>query len=260
MFDIGVNLTSKKFLQDRSKVVQRARAVGVTGMVIIGSTLLDSRQAIVLAKEDVDYFFCTIGVHPHYAHTWSQAVLVELHKLREEPSVVAIGECGLDFHRSFSTEKEQIYAFQSQIELAVEFCLPIFLHCRNAHKCFMSILKPWLPQLQAVLLHCFTGTQAELESYLEYDISIGITGWVCDEQRGRELRKLISLIPAKRLLIETDAPWLLPKSLDPMPTSRRNEPCFLPHIINTIAVLRGEDMTELAKTTTLNARKFFHII
>ncbi|VFP84251.1 3'-5' ssDNA/RNA exonuclease TatD [Candidatus Erwinia haradaeae] len=260
MFDVGVNLTSKKFLKDREKVVQRARAVGVTGMVIISCTLSDSRQAIMLAKEGENYFWCTVGVHPNYANTWSQKVGVDMRPLIYEPCVVAIGECGLDFHRSFATKKKQIDAFQAQIELAVELSVPLFLHCRNAHKCLMSILKPWLPHLPSVFLHCFTGTQVELEVYIEHGIFIGVTGWICDVYRGRDLRQLISLIPSDLLLIETDAPWLLPMGMDLAPPSKRNEPCFLPHIIQTVAILRGDDMIELSKKITLNAHKLFHLI
>ncbi|VFP79785.1 TatD family hydrolase [Candidatus Erwinia haradaeae] len=259
MLDVGVNLTHEKFSKDRIEVVLRARTAGITGMIIISSTVSDSRQSIMIAKQDTKYFWCTVGVHPHYAYTWSKESRTEICKLINEPSVVAIGECGLDFYRSFSTRKQQVYVFQEQIELAVEFSMPLFLHCRDAHQCFMSILKPWLPNLRSVLLHCFTGTRSELELCLEYDISIGVTGWICDPYRGRELSKLIPLIPSNRLLIETDAPWLFPKDIQLVSAKKRNEPCFLPHIMETVAKLRKDDITELSQKIINNTCNLFHL-
>ncbi|VFP80456.1 TatD family hydrolase [Candidatus Erwinia haradaeae] len=259
MFDIGVNLTSQEFIKDYDKVVKRAREAGVTGMIIIGTTMLNSRQAIILAEKDVEYFWSTIGIHPHYASTWSKKIHSEMRKLAVDPRIVAIGECGLDFYRNFSTKKEQRYAFQAQIELATELYMPVFLHCRNAHKDFMSILAPWISSLKATLVHCFTGTQSELEVYLEHDFYIGITGWICDKKRGEDLCKLIPLIPSNRLVIETDSPWLIPKDIFPMPSSRRNEPSFLPHIMQKVAMLRGVNISHLSNTTTFNARKLFNL-
>ncbi|VFP86896.1 3'-5' ssDNA/RNA exonuclease TatD [Candidatus Erwinia haradaeae] len=259
MFDIGVNLTSPKFLQDYDEVVQRARAAGVTGIIIIGTTMSSSRQGIILAKKNVEFFWCTVGLHPHHANTWSKKIDSEIRKLAVNPHIVAIGECGLDFYRNFSTKKEQMYAFQAQIELAIELNMPVFLHCRDAHKDFMSILKPWIPDLKAALVHCFTGTRSELEVYFEHDMYIGITGWICDQARGSDLCKLIPLIPSNRLVIETDAPWLIPKDLYPLPPSRRNEPSFLPHIMKKVAMLRGDDFLNLSNQTTCNARKLFNL-
>ncbi|VFP87815.1 TatD family hydrolase [Candidatus Erwinia haradaeae] len=259
MFDVGVNLTSQEFIRDYDKVIQRAREAGVIGMIIIGTTILNSRQAIVLAEKDTKYFWSTIGIHPHYASQWSKKIYSEIRKLAVHPRIVAIGECGLDFYRNFSTKKEQMYAFQAQVELATELDMPVFLHCRDAHKDFMSILTPWIPNLKAALVHCFTGTQSELEIYLEYDIYIGITGWICDKKRGKELCKLIPLIPSNRLVIETDSPWLIPKDIFPLPSSRRNEPSFLPHIVQKIAMLRGDNILNLSNTTTFNARKLFNL-
>lgn len=149
-----------------------------------------------------------------------------LRRLAENDRVVAIGECGLDFNRNFSAPEQQEYAFNAQLALAAELSLPVYLHCREAHERFIAILAPWLPQLPASVLHCFTGTREELEACLAMGLSIGITGWVCDERRGQALRELMPLIPAERLLLETDAPWLLPRDMHPRPASRRNEPCF----------------------------------
>lgn len=257
MFDIGVNLTSTQFAKDREKVVKRAREAGVTGMLITGTNALESQQACSLAQQHPDYCWSTAGVHPHHASEWSGETAATLRRLAENERVVAIGECGLDFNRNFSEPEQQAYAFEAQLALAAELSLPVFLHCREAHERFIAILAPWIPKLPAAVLHCFTGTREELEACLALGLSIGITGWVCDERRGLALREMMPLIPADRLLLETDAPWLLPRDMHPRPASRRNEPCFLPHIVQQVALLRGEDAAELAEQTALNARKLF---
>ncbi|MFG1175746.1 3'-5' ssDNA/RNA exonuclease TatD [Erwiniaceae bacterium CAU 1747] len=259
MFDIGVNLTSTQFAKDRQQVVKRARQAGVNGILITGTNALESQQAQSLALQHPDYCWSTAGVHPHHASEWSAETETTLRRLSEMPQVVAIGECGLDFNRNFSEPEQQAYAFNAQLELAADLALPVFLHCREAHSRFISILQPWLPKLPAAVLHCFTGTRQELEDCLELGLSVGITGWVCDERRGLELRELIPLIPADRLLLETDAPWLLPRDMRPRPVSRRNEPCFLPHIVEQVALLRGEDAQRLAEKTAENARRIFRL-
>lgn len=123
--------------------------------------------------------------------------------------MVAIGECGLDFNRNFSTPEEQERAFVAQLRIAAELNMPVFMHCRDAHERFMTLLEPWLDKLPGAVLHCFTGTREEMQACVAHGIYIGITGWVCDERRGLELRELLPLIPAEKLLIETDAPYLL---------------------------------------------------
>lgn len=259
MFDIGVNLTSTQFAKDRKQVVKRAREAGVTGLLITGTNALESQQAQSLAEQHPDYCWSTAGVHPHHASEWSGETAATLRRLADKPQVVAIGECGLDFNRNFSEPEQQAYAFNAQLELAAELALPVFLHCREAHSRFISILQPWLPKLPAAVLHCFTGTRDELETCLAMGLSIGITGWVCDERRGLVLRGMMPLIPADRLLLETDAPWLLPRDMRPRPASRRNEPCFLPHIVQQVAQLRGENAEELARQTAMNARRIFRL-
>lgn len=173
--------------------------------------------------------------------------------------MVAIGECGLDFNRNISPPEQQAYAFNVQLALAVECQLPVFLHCRDAHARFMAILQPWLSQLKGVVVHCFTGSREELEDCLAAGLSIGITGWVCDERRGLALRELLPHIPQDKLLLETDAPYLLPRDMHPRPVSRRNEPRFLPHIVQQVARWRGEDAETLAQKTDENTRRLFQL-
>ncbi|MEH3415525.1 3'-5' ssDNA/RNA exonuclease TatD [Phytobacter diazotrophicus] len=258
MFDIGVNLTSSQFAKDRDDVVARAQAAGVSGMLLTGTNLHESQQAQQLAKH---YPRCwsTAGVHPHDSSSWTQDTADALRQLAAQPEVVAIGECGLDFNRNFSTPEEQERAFSAQLALAAERGMPVFLHCRDAHDRFLALLDPWLPRLPGAVLHCFTGTLDEAQACLARGIYLGITGWVCDERRGLELRDVLPHIPADRLFVETDAPYLLPRDLSPKPASRRNEPAHLGHILACVAQLRGEDAQWLRDVTNQNVQTLFGI-
>ncbi|WP_024531106.1 3'-5' ssDNA/RNA exonuclease TatD [Serratia fonticola] len=260
MFDIGVNLTSSQFAKDATQVVERAKTAGVTGMLITGTNAQQSEAASELARAHSGYCWSTAGVHPHDASSWNDEVAQHIHQLASQPFVAAIGECGLDFNRNFSTPVQQELAFNAQLALAAELNMPVFLHCRDAHARFVALLTPWLDKLPAAVVHCFTGSAEELQDCLALGLSIGITGWVCDERRGLELRALLPQIPADRLLLETDAPYLLPRDLHPKPASRRNEPCFLPHIIRQVATWREEDPAWLGQKTDENARRLFRLV
>ncbi|MDL4616095.1 3'-5' ssDNA/RNA exonuclease TatD [Citrobacter amalonaticus] len=258
MFDIGVNLTSSQFLKDRDEVVARATAAGVNGLLLTGTNLHESQQAQRLAQI-YPHCWSTAGVHPHDSSQWQPATEEAIVALASWPEVVAIGECGLDFNRNFSTPQEQERAFDAQLHIAAELQMPVFMHCRDAHTRFLTLLDPWLDKLPGAVLHCFTGTREEMQACVDRGMYIGITGWVCDERRGLELRELLPFIPAEQLLIETDAPYLLPRDLSPKPASRRNEPAHLPHILERIAHWRGDELQWLSATTDANVRKLFGI-
>lgn len=257
MFDIGVNLTSPQFAKDSDEVVARARSVGVNGMLLTGTSAEESLQAQRLAQRH--RCWSTAGVHPHDSSSWTPEVAEAIRALALMPEVVAIGECGLDFNRNFSTPAQQEQAFTAQLALAAELSLPVFMHCRDAHARFIALLDPWLEKLPGAVLHCFTGTREEMQDCLDRGLYLGITGWVCDERRGLELRELLPLIPAQRLLIETDAPYLLPRDLSPKPASRRNEPAMLKHILERIAGWRGEEVQWLEEVTDNNVRSLFGV-
>lgn len=258
MFDIGVNLTSGQFDKDRDEVVTRAFAAGVSGMLLTGTSLHESQQAQQLARR-YENCWSTAGVHPHDASHWQPDTADALRALARMPEVVAIGECGLDFNRNYSTPQDQERAFSAQLALAAELSLPVFMHCRDAHERFIALLTPWLDKLPGAVLHCFTGTQEEAQACLDLGLYLGITGWVCDERRGLALRELLPIIPADKLLFETDAPWLLPRDLPVKPSSRRNEPCYLPHIITQAARWRGEEAQGLMQQSDENVRMLFGI-
>ncbi|AIJ08360.1 MULTISPECIES: 3'-5' ssDNA/RNA exonuclease TatD [Edwardsiella] len=259
MLDIGVNLTNGQFSGDVPQVVARARQAGLNGMIITGTSLTESAQALRLAQAYPDFCWATAGVHPHDAHCWSENSAADLEPLLSSSAVVAVGECGLDFARNFSTPAQQEVAFEAQLALAARIGKPVFLHCREAHARFIALLRPWLSRLPGAVLHCFTGTRDELDACLSLGLYIGITGWICDERRGMPLRALLPHIPTDRLLLETDAPYLLPRDIQPKPKSRRNEPCFLPHIAEQAARWRQQDARWLKQVTENNARQLFRL-
>jgi len=257
LVDIGANLTHESFRSDLEAVLERAHEAGVERLVITGADEAGSRAALELARHHPDRMRATAGVHPHAAASTGADIVRVLRGLVEHPLVAAVGETGLDFNRDFSPRDVQERLFEQQLELAVESGMPVFAHQRDAHERFLDILRPYRDRLSAIVVHCFTGTEPELEHYLELDCHIGITGWICDERRGHHLREFIHRIPDNRLMVETDAPYLLPRDIKPKPRIRRNEPCHLPHIVETIAQARGQDTAHVAAATTAAARRFF---
>jgi TatD DNase family protein len=258
LVDIGANLAHDSFDADRAEVIARARAAGVARMVVTGSTLASSVAAVALARDD-DGLYATVGVHPHHATEVDAASLASLADLARQPGVVAVGECGLDFYRDFSPRDTQETAFRLQLELAMQTGLPVFLHQRDAHDPFLAILDECGPRLPAGVAHCFTGGPDELGAYLDRGLYVGITGWICDERRGDALRTAARFLPLDRVMIETDAPYLLPRDLQPKPRTRRNEPMHLPHVLDTLARLMDIEPAELAAASTRNAETLFRL-
>jgi TatD DNase family protein len=251
--DIGANLTHEAFRGDLDEVLARARNAGVERIVVTGTSVEESRRAVQLAEEKA--LHATAGVHPHHAKDCGQDTIAQLKKLAAHPLVVAIGECGLDFNRNYSPHPDQEKWFIAQLELGLELGKPLFLHSRDAHPRFASILKSL--NIKKAVAHCFTGDAEELRAYLDLGLHIGITGWICDERRGRHLLELVREIPAERLLLETDSPYLTPRDMRPQPRARRNEPAFLLHIAKAVAAARGRPLEEVAAQTTRNAIAFF---
>lgn len=259
MIDIGANLTHDSFDRDRDAVLQRARAAGVTKMIITGASREHSPMALELAQAHPGELFATAGVHPHHASEYTAECDAEMRALHTHPEVVAVGECGLDYFRDFSPRPMQRKAFEMQLQIAVDTGKPLFLHQRDAHADFMAMMKNFEGRIGPAVVHCFTGSREELFDYLDRDWHIGITGWLCDERRGAHLRELVKSIPRNRLMIETDAPYLLPRTLQPMPKDRRNEPAFLAHIAEELARDRGETLEDVMQATTDTARAFFRL-
>ena len=282
MIDIGANLAHNSFDADRDAVLQRARDAGVSTIIVTGSSAESSRKALELARasaltptlsqrERGPRLYATAGLHPHHASEYSAEHGALFRELAREDAMVALGECGLDYFRNYSPHADQRRAFAAQLELAIELKKPVFLHQRDAHADFLPLLKEFRPQLADVVVHCFTDTQAALEDYLALDCHIGITGWICDERRGVALRHAVKRIPDDRLLVETDSPYLLPRTAPkPAPSSprsgrtegaghRRNEPMYLPWVVRALAEARGQTPEHVAAITRRNAERAFRL-
>lgn len=257
LVDIGANLTHDSFDEDREEVIERAAQAGIGRIVVTGASEQGSRDALMLARQKPGTLYATAGVHPHHASDYDDRAHDTLASLVREPEVVAAGECGLDYFRNFSPADAQRQAFQRQLELASDCNLPVFLHQRDAHGDFVDILRPMMAEIPRAVAHCFTGDLNMLQDYLELDLYIGITGWICDERRGVHLKDIVADIPLTRLMLETDAPYLLPRTLEPKPGSRRNEPAFLTEVLRVVANAMGLPEIEVANATTRNAELFF---
>ena len=259
LIDIGANLTHDSFDPDRDAILQRAREAGIVRMVVTGASREHSPKALALAQAHPGFLFATAGVHPHHAVEYTDECDAEMRALLAHPEVVAVGECGLDYFRDFSPRPAQRRAFERQLQVAVDTSKPLFLHQREAHDDFVGIMKEFEGRIGPAVVHCFTCTRKELFDCLDRDWHIGITGWLCDERRGLHLRELVPHIPGNRLMIETDAPYLLPRTVKPPPSHRRNEPMYLAHIVEELARDRGQEVEAVAKATTATARDFFRL-
>jgi len=259
LVDIGANLTHDSFDADRDEVIARARSAGVDFFILTGSSDAGSAAALELARANPDSMRSTAGVHPHHAAEYSADVEANLARLLDDPLVAAVGECGLDYFRDFSPRNAQRRAFEAQLELAATTGKPVFLHQRDAHEDFVRVIERFGGRLSRAVAHCFTGDGDMLDTYLELGLYIGITGWICDERRGRHLQSIVDRIPLDRLMIETDAPYLLPRTLRPKPKSRRNEPAWLTEVLRVVAECRGQPDSVIAEATTRNAMRFFGI-
>jgi TatD DNase family protein len=264
LVDIGVNLMHPSFDADREAVLGAAEAAGIGALIITGTDAESSRRAADYAARERPSgpgLYATAGVHPHNARdaAWGSggntpALLRELARRRE---VAAIGECGLDYNRDYSPRDTQRRCFEAQLALARELEMPLFLHERDAFGDFFAILKNYMAGGQRAVVHCFTGGPRELSAYLDLGCYIGITGWICDERRGRSLGELIREIPPGRLLLETDAPFLIPRDLGEKVRGGRNEPKYLAHVAAAAARHLGKPPEQLARETGENSRRFF---
>ncbi len=257
LVDIGANLTNKAFRADLEQVLQRAQAAGVTRMVITGTSLQESARAAEMAAARPEILCSTAGIHPHNAKDCDRSTLDRIRELAALSAVRAIGECGLDFNRDFSPRADQQRCFEEHVKLAADLQMPLFLHERDAADTLVEILDRHRDGLRKVCVHCFTGQAEALDAYLSRGFYIGITGWICDERRGTHLHELVGRIPANRLMLETDSPYLVPRTIRPKPKRHRNEPAFLTYVLETVARCLGKDPAEVAADTTRSATEFF---
>jgi TatD DNase family protein len=292
LIDVGVNLADASYNPDRADVLRRARAAGVSAIIVTGCSLKSTRAALAICEGHNDspegqsgeypLMRFTAGVHPHNAKDCDGETIAELRRLAGHRYCAAVGECGLDFNRNFSPPDVQEEWFAAQVRLALELGKPLFMHCRDAGEKFAAILGEAAAEAAGAkaggngasapsnqklpvpgVLHCFTGNGQELRECLELGLHIGITGWVCDERPergGAELASLLPTIPPDRLMIETDAPYLTPRTIQPAKARpHRNEPALLPYVLETVAAALGEEPEAVARRTSGVAAQFFGI-
>lgn len=261
LFDIAVNASNKQLIGHFDELLERSIAAGVDKWLMVGTDVEESRDVLKLSKADPQgkHLYCTAGVHPHDAKSVDDDYIEQLRILHRNDRVVAVGECGLDFNRDYSPRPVQEKVFSEQLALAAELGKPVFMHERDASIRFANIYSQFSGDIAKGVVHCFTGEKPALMQYLDMGLYIGITGWICDERRGLELRELLQYIPLDRLMLETDAPFLLPRSLRPKPKSRRNEPAYLTHVAQTVAEILGQDEKTVFDTTYQNSCRFFGV-
>ena len=259
MIDIGANLTNRAFADDLDAVLERAWVSGIERIVVTGTDVDASERAIELCANHPSRLFCTVGVHPHDASHVQEDWLDALERLSRNACVRAIGECGLDFNRNYSPHDVQRCVFDAQLTLAGRLGLPVFVHDRDAGAAVLEHLGGHRATLRDAIVHCFTGDAATLQNYLKLDCHIGVAGWICDERRGLELASIAPRIPDDRLLIETDAPFLLPRTMAGPPAHRRNEPAYLIWVARRLAEVRNQTVEHVRAVTAANARRVFGI-
>ena len=256
MIDIGVNFHSSQLKGLDAELLSRAAEAGVTHILATGTSLRASELALAFARTHARVW-ATAGVHPHDASHWGPQSAAQFAPLWADEHVVAVGECGLDYNRMFSPKEAQRVAFEAQIAAAVRLDKPLFLHCRDAFDDFRAMLADAAAAGAHGVVHCFTDGAAEAEAFLALGFDIGITGWVTDAARGTALRDALRVIPADRLHLETDAPYLRPKNAGK--TRPYNEPALLPFVAKAVAELKGLDVATLSAHATANSRRLFKL-
>jgi TatD DNase family protein len=248
--DTHCHLEMEAFNDDRDKVVERAVAAGITYIINAGSDRKANVDGLKLS-DTYPQVYSAVGIHPHDAKTLDESLLKELKKWAKHPKVVAIGETGLDYHYLHSAKGVQIDAFRKQIALAKEVQLPIIVHSREARKDTIRILREEITDTTGVL-HCFSGDREMAKDAMEMGFYISLAGPVTFKN-ARKLREVAEFVPDEFLLLETDAPYLSPVPM----RGKRNEPAHLIHTAKAIADIRGISVNDLARITTVNARKLF---
>ncbi|KAJ8910788.1 hypothetical protein NQ315_015129 [Exocentrus adspersus] len=279
LIDVGANLTNKKYSRDLDSVILRAKDSGVQKIMVTGTSLKASKEALRLTRIYPNTLYSTAGIHPHDAKSYTDESWEELQRLAENIECVAIGECGLDYNRNFSEPEDQRMVFKKHIKLAIELKKPLFVHERDAHEDLLQILDEFKGKLPPILVHCFTGSFEHALAYLDKGFYIGLTGYLCKDKSDTGVRKLLEngSMPLDRLVVETDAPFMYPNTrASKLPTHvkdgltersmmflhryctfQRNEPCSLPAIVEMIAAFMKKKPEEVALATSFNAMKLF---
>ena len=259
LVDTHAHLDVKAFNKDRDEVVARAVEAGVSTIICAGTGLKSSKKCIQLAEEYTE-ILAAVGFHPHEASTVKQTDVTELGKIANHPRVVALGEMGLDFYRNYSPREQQLEVLKWQLELAVEMNLPVIIHCREAEKEMLTLLRDWTSRYEEPqergrgVIHCFMGDDDTARQYLEMGFYLSLGGYI-GYPASRYAHDVIRSIPSDRVMVETDCPFLSPQAR----RRKRNEPAFLPLTVEALAEIRGVTRESVARETTQNAERLFSI-
>ncbi len=269
MIDSHVHLDFKDFDRDREEVIGRFFGAGGESLVNVGCDLASSERSVELAEKHKN-IFASVGVHPHDAEKFNEAILEKLEELLAREKVIAVGEIGLDFFRNLSPRQLQAEAFKAQLDLASRHKKPIIIHCRDAYVDLLEILKSRKKSDWRGVVHCFLGSWLIAEEFLKLGFHIGFTGAITYQKRSAfvvapaspkfklgepEIYNCLRNTPLDRILIETDCPYLAPVPH----RGERNEPGFVRHVAEKIAELKEVSFEKIEKATSDNARKLFGI-
>ena len=254
IFESHCHLDDNCYSDDLAAVIQRARSAEVLAMMVVGIDGPSSRRAVEISDK-YSCVYASVGLHPHDAKTCGEDTLDDLKLLASHHKVRAWGETGLDFNRMYSPQKDQEHWLIRQLEIAEDLRLPMIFHERESQGRFLEILRSHWGSGRKGVVHCFSGTQAELDAYLDLGLHIGITGILTMRTRGESLRGMVPRIPAERLLVETDAPYLTPTP--ERNKFRRNEPAFVRSVLLKLATVRRQDPSELADMLWSNTCRLF---
>jgi TatD DNase family protein len=249
LIDSHAHLTDARLSAEAAPVVERARAAGVVGIVTIGTNVQDSRAAVGLAAI-LPGVFTSVGIHPHTAEQADDEALRTIEALAAEPGVVAIGETGLDYYYDNAPRAAQRAAFARHLELGRGLGLPVIVHSRDADSDMAALLRE-AGQGTAGVLHCFTGGRALMETALELGWYVSFAGMITFPKYADA--GLLRAVPADRILVETDSPYLAPVPH----RGKRNEPAHVVEVARRAAELRGEDPAEFMAATLRNATRLY---
>ena len=253
-YDIGLNLFCKQFLESE-KVIEEAINNGIC-CILTGTDIKEDKKINNFVK--THNAFGTAGIHPHNADRAKQEDFQLIEQLlSENDKLVAVGECGLDYDRMFSTKENQIRCLEKHIVLAEKLNKPLFLHERSAADDFIKRFKKHPDICKKSVVHCFTGEKETLDKYLSMGFSIGITGWICDDRRAKELRDAVHMIPLDRILVETDAPYLTPKNVPGL--DRTNVPQNIKYVVRDLAKYMKVEEEVLIENARKNTERIFQI-
>ena len=253
LFDTHAHLHFPDFADDRPAVLERARAAGVARLLTIGTDVATSRAAIAMAEQDARVW-ASVGIHPHDAAEADEAAFAEIERLAGEPRAVAIGEIGLDFFRNLSPREAQERTLRRLLDLARRVGKPALIHCRDAHQETLAILGEARVVDVGGIMHCFSGDVAIARRCLDLGLTISLAGPVT-YPNARALPDVARFVPADRLVVETDCPYLPPQGY----RGKRNEPAYLALTAARVAELRGEPLAVLGPRMSDNARRLFRV-